>query len=189
MRYVFVATVAVWLAAELALRIPRRRESGATVSREWRSLAVIWGAALVGGILAGQLVRYAPALDLSPLRHWPALAVALVLIWSGIGLRLWAIATLGRYFRPIVHLQEGHRVVRNGPYRVLRHPAYSGLLLALCGFSLPFANLASIVVYNACVLAGVLYRIRVEERVLIAGLGDEYADYMRDTRRLVPGLW
>src|SRR5581483_10932552 len=104
-------------------------------------------------------------------------------------LRLWAIGTLGRYFKPIVHLQQDHHVVRSGPYKVLRHPAYTGLLLALFGISLTFANIASIAVFNCCIVAAILYRIRVEERTLLDGLGDEYAEYRRHTRRLIPGVW
>jgi protein-S-isoprenylcysteine O-methyltransferase Ste14 len=79
--------------------------------------------------------------------------------------------------------------VREGPYRVLRHPSYTGLLLAVLGLSLTSANLAAIVVYNFCVIAAFVYRINVEERVLRDGLGDEYAEYMQHTYRLIPGVW
>jgi protein-S-isoprenylcysteine O-methyltransferase Ste14 len=181
-------TVGVWLVAELALRIPQRRRAGRTVTREWRSCAGIYVAAGLGGILAGVIARHAPVLDL-PLRGSWWTAVALAIAWPGIALRLWSIATLGRYFRPIVHIQEGHQVVRSGPYRVLRHPSYTGLLLGLFGLSLLFANIGAIVVYNGCILAAVFYRIRVEERALLNGLGDQYATYMQATYRLVPGVW
>lgn len=188
MRLLVWITVGVWLAAELALRRRQRGRTGPTVTREWRSLMVIWVAAAVGGVLAGVLAAHLRALDL-PFRRPEWLAVALVIAWCGIGLRLWSIATLGRYFQPVVHIQQGHRVVHAGPYRVLRHPSYTGLLLAVLGLSLLFANLASIVVYNICFIAAFVYRIKVEERVLCEGLGDEYAEYMRHTYRLIPGVW
>jgi len=79
--------------------------------------------------------------------------------------------------------------VRSGPYRVLRHPSYTGSLLGIFGLSLTFANVAAIVVFNLCILGAFLYRIRVEERTLLEGLGDEYAEYMRHTYRLIPGVW
>ena len=181
-------TVVVWLAAELILRGRHRGRTEPTVTREWRSLGVIWLAAALGGVLGGVLAANLPALDL-PLRRPGWLVLALVISWCGIGLRLWSIATLGRYFQPIVHIQERHRVVKAGPYRVLRHPAYTGLLLAVLGLSLLFANVAAIVVYNLCFIAAFVYRINVEERVLREGLGDEYAEYMRHTNRLIPGVW
>jgi protein-S-isoprenylcysteine O-methyltransferase Ste14 len=187
-RELVLITVLVWVSAELVLRIRQRRRSERTVTREWRSLFVIWGAAALAGILSGVLATRLPALDL-PFHRTIWIVAGVVIAWCGIGLRLWSVATLGRYFQPIVHIQQGHQVVRSGPYRVLRHPAYSGLLLALLGFSLTFANLAAIVVYNCCILAAILYRIRVEEHTLLGGLGDEYADYMRHTRRLIPGVW
>lgn len=188
MRVLVLIAVVAWLVGELALRIPQRRRAGRTVTREWRSFAGIYIAALLGGILAGLVARHAPVLNLPGRGGWWTV-VALAIAWPGIVLRLWSIATLGRYFRPIVHIQQGHQLVRSGPYRVLRHPSYSGLLLGLFGLSLTFANIGAIVIYNGCILAAVLYRIRVEERMLLDGLGDQYAEYMRHTHRLVPGLW
>jgi protein-S-isoprenylcysteine O-methyltransferase Ste14 len=187
-RLLVLITVVVWLAAELLLRRRQHGRAEQAVTREWRSLMVIWVAAALGGVLSGVLAAHLRALDL-PLRRTEWLAVALVIAWCGIGLRLWSIATLGRYFHPVVHIQQNHRVVRAGPYRLLRHPSYTGLLLAVLGLSLTFANLAAIVVYNFCFIAAFVYRINVEEQVLREGLGDDYAEYMRHTYRLIPGVW
>jgi len=187
-RVLVLVTVVVWLAGELALRLPQRRRAERTVTREWRSLLVIWAGGWIGGFAAGILAKHASALDL-PFHRTLWIAVGVAIAWCGIALRLWAIGTLGRYFKPIVHLQQDHHVVRSGPYKVLRHPAYTGLLLALFGISLTFANIASIAVFNCCIVAAILYRIRVEERTLLDGLGDEYAEYRRHTRRLIPGVW
>jgi protein-S-isoprenylcysteine O-methyltransferase Ste14 len=187
-RLPILITVGGWLAAEMALRIRQRGGAGRTVTREWRSLLVIWGAGALGSVLAAVLAKHTPILGL-PLRGTGGTAAALAIMAIGIGLRLWSIAVLGRYFRPIVHIQQGHQVVRSGPYRILRHPAYTGLLLALFGLSFEFANIAAILVFNGGILAAVRYRIMVEERVLLDSLGDQYADHMHDTRRLVPGVW
>jgi protein-S-isoprenylcysteine O-methyltransferase Ste14 len=128
-------TVVGWLAAEVILRGRHHGRTEPTVTREWRSLGVIWLAAAAGGVVAGVLAANLHALDL-PLRRPAWLVLVLVIAWCGIGLRLWSIATLGRYFQPIVHIQQGHQVVKAGPYRVLRHPAYTGILLAVLGLSL-----------------------------------------------------
>jgi protein-S-isoprenylcysteine O-methyltransferase Ste14 len=86
-------------------------------------------------------------------------------------------------------VQEDHEVVRTGPYRVIRHPAYAGALVAIVGLALTLHNAAAIVVYLACAGFAIGYRIRVEERVLRTELGHRYTDYAETTARLVPHVW
>lgn len=182
------ATVVAWLAAEIVMQIRQYRQGGRAEVSEWRSLGVIVVAVFVGNLLARAALVLVPWLQL-PIPVPVRFAVALPVAWAGIGLRLWAIHRLGRYFRGVVHVQAGHQVVRSGPYRWLRHPAYAGALLAVVGFSLLFANVASIVLFVGATLAGIAYRIAVEERVLSEQLGSEYTDYARHTARLIPGVW
>src|SRR5579871_4039046 len=94
--------------------------------------------------------------------------------------------TLGRYFTFDVAVRAGQPVVQSGPYRFVRHPAYSGTLLSLFGIGVELANVASIVVILAGTLLGLLYRVRVEEKALIEALGQPYVDYMRHTKRFIP---
>ncbi|TSD93660.1 isoprenylcysteine carboxylmethyltransferase family protein [Skermania sp. ID1734] len=183
----YTTTLVVWLGAEVVLQTVQFLRGERASTREWGSLGAIVITAVAAGIVAGVIRKHFPGLDFSLSR--PVYVVLLVVAWAGIGFRLWAIISLGRYFRGIVHIQQGHRVVRSGPYRVLRHPSYAGLLVALIALAVTFANIGSIVAYVACISIGVLYRIRVEERVLLVGLGDEYARYMQETRRLIPGVW
>lgn len=180
--------VALWALGEVGLQLTQLLRSERTKTREWGSYGGIAVTALVGVALAGLARRMLPGLDFpSRATGWSILIAVLVVL--GGGFRLWSIAALGRYFRAVVHIQEGHRVVRSGPYRVLRHPSYTGLLVSLLGVSLLWGNYASSAVFWVLVLLGVLYRIRVEERVLLDGLGDDYAVYMRETNRLIPGVW
>lgn len=111
------------------------------------------------------------------------------LIWLGAGLRAWGIAVLGRFFRRVVLIQEGHRVVRNGPYRVIRHPAYAGTLLIAAGLGVVLGNWLSLAILLVVPLLGHLPRIRVEERELERALGEPYRQYEAGTKRLVPGIW
>ncbi|MBO0853046.1 MAG: isoprenylcysteine carboxylmethyltransferase family protein [Nocardia sp.] len=183
----FTITLLVWLTAEVVLQVVQWVRGGRSRTREWRSLGTIIVTAVVAGFLAGAIRAKLPALGFT--LPYAAYAVILVVAWVGIALRLWSIITLGRYFRAIVHIQQDHQLVRTGPYRVLRHPSYTGMLLALLAFSVTNANIGAIIVYDACILAAVWYRIRIEERVLLDGLGDEYAQYMGETHRLIPGIW
>jgi protein-S-isoprenylcysteine O-methyltransferase Ste14 len=120
---------------------------------------------------------------------WIDVVIGIAAMWLGIGLRIWAIVVLGRFFRRVVVIQEGHRVVSNGPYRVLRHPAYAGNLLAAAGLGVVLANWVSLTILLVLPLLGHLPRIRVEEAELERGLGEAYRSYEARTWRLVPGVW
>jgi protein-S-isoprenylcysteine O-methyltransferase len=116
-------------------------------------------------------------------------AAGLALLVAGTALRWAAIRALWRYFTVSVSILEGQGVVRRGPYGVVRHPSYTGLLLRYLGFGLAFANWVSAALIFLPLLAATLYRIRVEEEALLAHFGEEYAAYARETKRLVPGIY
>ncbi|AIA08347.1 methyltransferase family protein [Streptomyces noursei] len=183
-----VVTLWAWAAAEVLLQVRQRWRSERTERIERLSLLVF--PVLIGGgiALAAPLRAAVPALSYSTQSPAVRLAV-LVAAWAGIGIRLWAIVALGRFFRGTVHIQHGHRVVATGPYRYVRHPAYSGMLLAAAALGLLLDNAASWLVCTVCCLLAVGYRIRVEERMLLDALGEEYRSYAARTRRLVPGVW
>src|SRR5262249_11873811 len=98
----------------------------------------------------------------------------------------WAYRTLGRYFSLDVQVQTNHRVVDSGPYRFLRHPGYAGALFGLLGLGAALQSWLSVLVLLLAATAAFAYRIRTEEKFLIAELGDEYVQYMARTKRLVP---
>jgi protein-S-isoprenylcysteine O-methyltransferase len=112
-----------------------------------------------------------------------------LLFLSGLAFRFWAIRTLGRFFMHTVSIQSDHRIIRSGPYRVLRHPSYTGALLAFLGLGIALQNCLSILALVGLPLIGILIRIKVEDATLSAALGAAYVDYANDTRRLIPGLW
>lgn len=188
MRIALFVAIALWAVGEVALQLIQVLRSERTTTREWGSYGGIVLSAAVGVLVARLVTGLAPALDV-PVRSTAWLIAIVLLVVLGAGFRLWSITVLGRYFRAVVHIQEGHRVVRSGPYRALRHPSYTGLLVGLLGVGFLWGNIASTVVFELSLIAGVLYRIRVEERVLLDNLGDTYADYMRQTSRLIPGVW
>jgi protein-S-isoprenylcysteine O-methyltransferase len=130
----------------------------------------------------------APDLALPGPGWWPV-AAGLGLLVAGIWIRVWAIRELGRFFTYAVVVHEGHTVVDTGPYRRVRHPSYTGLLMAMLGLGLGLGTWLSIPVCLVPPLAGFSWRLVTEERVLAAELGEPYRAYMRRTRRLVPGVW
>ena len=117
------------------------------------------------------------------------LIIAIVVIWAGLTLRFWAIQTLGKFFRTTVMIQEGHRVVKNGPYRYVRHPSYTGLLLATIGVAIGMGNWIGLILMVAIVFIALQKRIILEEKVLQKSLGEEYRSYIKDTKRLIPFIY
>ena len=112
--------------------------------------------------------------------------LGLGLMLAGLVFRGYAIRQLGRFFMPEVIIQPGQHVVDQGLYRYLRHPSYTGSFITILGYGLALTNGLSVLIVLA--LPGLVYafRIRVEEAALSAAFGDEYRDYMRRTKRLIP---
>jgi len=111
------------------------------------------------------------------------------LMVAGISVRWLAIHTLGRYFTGQVRIFEDHQLIRTGLYQHVRHPAYAGDLIAYLGFGLVFSNWISLVLIFCSILLVALYRMRIEEKALREAFGQEYLDYMDETKRLFPGIY
>lgn len=117
----------------------------------------------------------------------PTLGISLLVI--GVTIRWTAIYTLGKYFTGTVMIKDDHRLIQSGLYRHLRHPAYTGALVAHLGLGLSYSNWFSLTLSVVPFLAAALYRIHVEERALAEAFGEEYRAYSRHTKRLIPKLY
>ena len=115
--------------------------------------------------------------------------IGLSLMATGLALRFWAIRVLARFFTVDVNIQEGHELIRRGPYRLLRHPAYTGSLMTFLGFGLALGNAWALLAVMAPVTVAFLWRMRVEERVLAEAFPMQYPEYARQTKRLIPFVW
>jgi protein-S-isoprenylcysteine O-methyltransferase Ste14 len=145
--------------------------------------------AMVAGIFAAAFIaRDAPALRAGA-NTWLTLAIGAGILGLGAGLRVWGVWTLGRFFRREVTIEVGQTVVQTGPYRWIRHPAYTGDLLIAFGFGLAWGSWVGAAVSLVVTLVGHLPRIGVEEAVLREALGESYERYARGRARLVPGVW
>jgi protein-S-isoprenylcysteine O-methyltransferase Ste14 len=121
--------------------------------------------------------------------RWPLFGCGVALMAAGIVLRQWSIALLGSSFTVDVRVHEGQQVIDHGPYRFVRHPSYSGMLLTFAGVGLALTNWLSIACVLLVPLIGLVVRIRVEERALLADLGEPYRRYAEGRARLVPHVW
>ncbi len=182
---VFATLSALWCCSELWIGLHRR---AADRSRDAGTLSRL--VLVIGGCIALSVVMSA----------WPAgrvpAAWQLALLWSGCALMLagmlfrwWAIRVLAEHFTVDVAIADDHRLIRNGPYRRLRHPSYTGLLLTFFGFLCAMGSWAALVVVAWPLWAALRQRIRIEEAALAHAFPVKYPAYARSTRRLVPGLW
>jgi protein-S-isoprenylcysteine O-methyltransferase Ste14 len=112
----------------------------------------------------------------------------LFLVVCGIAFAIWARLTLGGNWSGTVTLKEGHRIIQRGPYRIVRHPIYTGLLLALLGSALERGLLRSLLGVLICAL-GLWLKVLAEEQLLVGNFGEEYLIYRRKVRTLVPYLF
>lgn len=111
------------------------------------------------------------------------------LVLGGTIFRQWAIRTLGRYFTRQVLVSSDQPVVEDGPYRWVRHPSYTGAVLQATGVGFALGSWPSLACLLAAFLAGFGYRIHVEEKALVAAIGEPYRAYRLRTRRLIPFVW
>lgn len=115
--------------------------------------------------------------------------VSLLLILFGSVLFIWARRTLGKFYSGHVSLIEGQQLVQKGPYHFIRHPAYAGYLLITLGLALGYSSLAGFASILFLLMPAVIYRIRVEEKLLAEHFGLKFYEYAAQVARLIPGVW
>jgi protein-S-isoprenylcysteine O-methyltransferase Ste14 len=165
-----------------------RSTGGGEAAREEKGDRSFW--LILPGFLA---VFFAPPLEfmylpLLPHSVWMQVA-GLVLLGLSLALRIWARLHIRGLYSGHVEVQAEHRLVQSGPYRFVRHPGYTGLvLMALC-VALGYSSLIGLLAIPVLLLPGMAYRIRVEENLLENHFGEEYRQYALRTKRLLPGIW
>jgi len=140
------------------------------------------------GLLAGYLPAYTDRKEFWILDGETVRWIGIVLFAAGGALRLWPVFVLGRRFSGLVAIQPGHTLVTGGPYRIIRHPSYLGLLVNSLGWALAFRSGVGVLL-TALLIPPLLARIHAEERLLRSQFGAAYEVYSARTSRLVPGLY
>jgi protein-S-isoprenylcysteine O-methyltransferase len=113
----------------------------------------------------------------------------LIVMISGLGLRVWAAKTLGRFYTRTLVTVSDQSVVSTGPYSRIRHPGYLGSILLWMGFSIMTGNTVLDIVFLVIFASVYLYRISVEEAMLVKELGQNYVRYQGRTKRILPFLY
>jgi protein-S-isoprenylcysteine O-methyltransferase Ste14 len=182
----FWTLYAVWIAGELVIAGRSFLRRGAQ-TRDRGSLLVVFGSVLAGFAVGSVLASAVPATTIQSGRYAVLLGGLLVMAF-GIALRFAAVIALGRFFTVVVMTGSDQHVVETGPYRWIRHPSYTGTLLTITGVLLATTNWLGLVGILPA-LAGLIYRMHVEEQALSDQMGDAYRSYMGRTKRLVPFVY
>jgi protein-S-isoprenylcysteine O-methyltransferase len=178
----------IYMCSEIFLAFSRRAPSDPSdrKSPDRYSFPLLWiliGVGVFAGIVATNIFRFAamsqPIVSL----------IGVALFLAGVLLRWYSIVHLGRFFTVDVAIAAGHKVIETGPYRFVRHPSYTGALLAFVGFGLCLRNWMAVLLLLIPITAAFLWRIKVEERALHDALGDGYGGYAARTKRLIPFVY
>lgn len=168
-------------------RIVARRSEPSHTAQDKRSKLVIMVGQGVGVFLAFNASRLSPSAALPSPLIWFWLGIALIV--CGRLLRRHTQRMLGASFTGAVIVREEQTIVERGAYRYVRHPSYSAGMLLFLGVGLAVGNWLGTLAVVVMSAATYIYRVRVEERALLATLGQPYADYMCRTKRFIPGLF
>jgi protein-S-isoprenylcysteine O-methyltransferase Ste14 len=179
----FIIIWSIWLIAEILLnRLKHSDKKG----QDKGSLRIIWitiGIAISLGVLASIFLNV-------PISNWIFVQYfGLLLIIAGMILRFISILTLGNLFTVDVTIRDNHKIKKDGVYGIIRHPSYTGSILSFIGFGISLNNWISLIVITILIVMAMLYRIKIEEKLLIDQFGNEYLDYSKKTYRLIPCIY
>ena len=112
-----------------------------------------------------------------------------MLLAAGLALRAWAMTTLGRDYTRTLRTEDDQQLVDRGPYRLVRHPGYTGSLLVWVGYALGLGSWVGVAITAVLLVSVYMWRITAEEALLSRALGERYTEYQRRTKRLVPYVY
>jgi len=180
--FLWMALVLVWLVS--ALRTKR------TIQRQSSASQLLYTAILVVGVY----LIFAKGTGISWLDRQlvlvgiPIALVGLVTVLMGVVFSIWARVMLGGNWSNSVTVKEDHTLVRRGPYRIVRHPIYSGILLGMIGSALQRGEIRSFVGIVICGLSFWL-KTRAEEQFMVQRFGEEYLQYCHQVKALAPFIF
>jgi protein-S-isoprenylcysteine O-methyltransferase Ste14 len=181
--------VVIGVFALLEWRIRLRSHLNRHGSRSDRGSLLVVVATVSGGMAGGLVLAGTVPATAIAVARWPIFVLGLMLMIAGIVIRQWAVAVLGQFFTVDIRVHPGQNVVERGPYRWVRHPSYSGMIVTFLGVGLALGNWAALAVLTLVPTAGLIVRIHFEERALLDGLGEPYRRFAAARPHLFPGLW
>jgi protein-S-isoprenylcysteine O-methyltransferase len=182
---IFTVVALLWGLSEVLISM-QLRSKGAGKRRDSGTLQIV----LIVVYVSVAIAMYIAIDDDGYIARFTASGVlGLVMILAGMAIRAQAILTLRHFFTVDVTIFDDHRLIRAGPYRYLRHPSYTGALLSFYGLAVGFENPWAALVVAAPPTVAFFIRMQVEEAALRAAFPNEYTEYERTTKRLIPFIY
>ena len=183
---IFISVWVAWFISEILLNRLLRSGKGDKKGLDKKTIRIIWitiGIANSTGIFVSIFSR----IPISNSLTIPY--IGLLIIITGMIIRFVSVWSLGRLFTVDVTIREDHKIKKDGIYKFIRHPSYSGSILSFIGFGLTLNNWISLIIISVLITVAMSYRINIEEKLLLAEFGPEYSEYMKKTRRLIPWVY
>jgi protein-S-isoprenylcysteine O-methyltransferase Ste14 len=178
----------IWAAFEvgLVIRDNARGKGKTTKDKGTRSFNFI---AIILGLTSAASLNVLSSFYVPGGRAGTGFFIGIAIMVIGMVIRFWSVFTLGKAFRTTIETDQDQKVISNGPYKLVRHPSYSGWLLMCCGYGIALQNWLSLLVAVLFPLIAFLVRIHVEEAALVSSFGSEYVAYQSRTKKLIPWVW
>jgi protein-S-isoprenylcysteine O-methyltransferase Ste14 len=181
----FIISCFVWLCFELWLNL-RDRGKGERSTGINSGVYLLFLIIIALGICVMFQYSGLPRIQISPDVRF---LVGTAVILSGSALRWWAVWSLGSHFCTVVPIRAGQKLVKRGPYRFIRHPAYAGAIVVFLGFGLGLGSWPGLAVMGLLPFLGYRRRIRIEEQFMITSFRNEYRRFMDKTKKLIPFVY
>jgi protein-S-isoprenylcysteine O-methyltransferase Ste14 len=171
---------------EIVLLVVKHSKGGNVKTRKDRgSLILLWVMIMIGFTGGFILSKFESRISVNYFYIW----VGFVIILIGLIVRWVSIIQLGKSFTVDVAITDVARLKTDGLYKRVRHPSYSGLLLVILGFSVTMNSLLSIIAAVLPIFIAVVYRIHIEETLMLEEFGAKYKDYCKTTKKILPYIY
>jgi protein-S-isoprenylcysteine O-methyltransferase Ste14 len=178
----------IWLSSEVVLaRVKHSKEDSSSQQLDQSSLRLLW-ITIICSVFLGVFLAM-ENISFFKIRSSFISVLGIGLIFLGLAIRWIAILTLKKYFTVDVSVSKNQKIVKEGIYKFIRHPAYAGSLLSFLGLGVAFANWLSVLVIFFPILGAFIHRMGIEEKALKEVLGNEYVHYSQTTKRLIPKIY
>lgn len=186
----FYILMGVWLFTEVFYKSQMSSNNSDQKGKDKSSLSLLW-IVIISSISLSIFVANIHFEDFSLMittQNW-IIYLGLIVLFIGILTRFLIIKSLGKYFTVDVTIREGHQIKKDGVYSILRHPSYSASLLTFVGLGLYLNNWIALTIAIIPPFLAFLYRIKIEEKALIEQFGQDYIDYKKQTKKLIPFIY